>query len=128
MGVNLVEIQRLSLLNLSPNKPPDRAKATKPVNSRREPTAAEQSSQSEEGSRMPGEVLISVSSTVADSNGIDLSGNHLSFAVDDDTGSTVINIINNENGEVLKQIPSEDLLRLRKRMGEVQGLILDRRA
>ena len=125
----MVEIQRLSLLNLNPNKPPDRAKATKSIKSGRESTAKpEQSSQPEEGPRTPGEVLISVSSTVADSNGIDLSGSHLSFAVDDDTGSTVINIVNSENGEVLKQIPPEGLLKLRKRMGEIQGLILDRRA
>ncbi len=110
-----MEIQGLSLLNVNANKPPGQAKLPKPT---RQATTAESPS---------AEVLISVSSAVASSKGIDLSGNHLSFAVDDDTGITVINIIDSENGEVIKQIPPEDLLRLRKKMGEIQGLILDRK-
>ena len=109
-----MEIQQLSLLNVNANKPPGQVKLPKPT---RRATAESPSA----------EVLISVSSTVASSNGIDLSGSHLSFVVDDDTGSTVINIIDSENGELIRQIPSEELLTLRKKMGEIQGLLLDRK-
>ena len=114
-----MEIQRLSLLNVNPNKPLNQAKAK----STREPAAA--SSGKKEQSF--GDVLISVSSSVANSNGIDLSDNHLSFAIDDDTGATVINIIDGGTGEVIRQIPPDGILNLKKRMGEIQGLILDKR-
>ncbi len=66
------------------------------------------------------EVLISVSSTVADSSGIDLSSSRLSFAVDEGTGETVINIVDNKSGEVIKQIPSDDILKLKKKMVEIR--------
>ena len=117
-----MEIQRLSLLNVNSNKPPGQTKSPKPTR-----RAIAKPSSAEEGRYTSEEVLISVSSTVASSKGIDLSGNHLSFAVDDDTGTTVINIIDSENGDVIRQIPPEDLLKLRKKMGEIQGLILDRK-
>ncbi len=74
------------------------------------------------------EVLISISSTVADSSGIDLSSSRLSFAVDEDTGETVINIVDNKSGEVIRQIPSDDVLKLKKKMVEIQGLVLDQTA
>jgi flagellar protein FlaG len=121
-----VEIQRLPLLNINLGKPLDRAKPTKPT--RELAASAGQSSRTEDTEKSSEEVLISVSSTVANSNGIDLAGHHLSFSVDNDTGSTVINVFNSENGEVIKQIPPEGLLKLRKRMGEIQELLLDRKA
>ena len=117
-----MEFQRLSLPNVNANKPPGQAKSPKPTR-----RATAETSSAKGGQYTSEEVLISVSSTVASSNGIDLSGSHLSFVVDDDTGSTVINIVDSENGEVIKQIPSEELLRLRKKMGEIQGLLLDRK-
>ena len=122
-----MEIQRLPLLNLNSNKQVNRAKPTKAERAPKE-TASSKTDKAESSQQSAGEVLISVSNTVANSNGIDLSGSHLSFAVDDDTGSTVINIVDSSSGEVLKQIPPEDLLKLRKRMGEIQGLLLDRKA
>lgn len=122
-----MEIQRLSLLNINPNKAPDRAKSPRPT--RGSPSnSAGQSSRAEAEQRTSGEVLISVSSSVASSNDIDLSGHHLSFAVDGDTGDTVINVVDSENGEVIRQIPAEEVLKLRKKMGQMQGLLLDRRA
>ena len=117
-----MESQRLSLLNVNANKPPGQAKLPKPTH-----RATSGTSNAEEGQYTSEEVLISISSTVASSNGIDLSESHLSFVVDNDTGSTVINIVDSENGEVIRQIPPEELLRLREKMGEIQGLLLDRK-
>lgn len=133
MGVNSVEIQRLSPLlnNINPNKRLNRAKPSardlKNVSSG-ESSGTGQSDRADTGQEGAGEVLISVSNTIADSNGMDLSGRHLSFAVDSDTGATVINIVDSGSGEVIKQIPPEGLLDLRKKMGEIQGLLLDKRA
>lgn len=115
-----MEIQRLSLSNINPNKPTGKAKPAKPAR-------GEAASNSAKGPT-PGEVLISVSSSVADSNGIDLSDSHLSFAVDLRTGSTVLNIVDDESGEIIRQIPPDDVIKLKKTMGAIQGLVLDKKA
>ena len=120
-----MEIQGLPLLNIKPNKLPSRTKAEKNTSASdtknaKSPRMGGEQSQSTE-------VLISVSSTVADSKGIDRSDNSLAFSVDEETGETVINIIDNTTGDVIKQIPPDEILRLKKRMGEIQGLLLDRK-
>jgi uncharacterized FlaG/YvyC family protein len=129
-----VELQRLSLATLNLNKPLSRAKpirkpsqlassSAKKLWSSASDDSGEASSVAEDAQASQKDVLISVSNTVADSNGIDLSSRHLSFAVD---GETVINIVDNKTGEVFKQIPSNDILKLKKKMVEIQGLLLDR--
>lgn len=120
-----MEIQRLSLSNINPNKPTGKAKPAKPERGEAASKSAE-----EKGAKgpTPGEVLISVSSSVADSNGIDLSDSHLSFAVDLQTGSTVLNIVDDESGEIIRQIPPDDVAKLKKTMGAIQGLVLDKKA
>ncbi len=121
-----MEIQGLPLLNINANRPSSQAK---PARKTAASNSAARSSQTEEGgpSRQT-EVLISVSNTVADSNGINLSTSRLSFSQDQDTGETIINIVDNNTGDVIKQIPPDDILTLKKRMGELHGLLLDRRA
>ena len=46
----------------------------------------------------------------------------LQFSVDEDSGSTVIKVVDRETDEVVRQIPSEDLMRLRKRLEEAVGV------
>ena len=120
-----MEIQGLPLLNINANRPPSQAKSARKTASS---SSAARSSQTEEGTSRQTEVLISVSNTVADSNGINLSTSRLSFSQDQDTGETIINIVDNDTGDVIKQIPPDDILTLKKRMGELHGLLLDRRA
>ncbi len=48
----------------------------------------------------------------------------LHFTVDADTKQTVVKVINKETGEVIRQIPSEEALRLSKAMDTLQGLII----
>lgn len=127
-----MELQRLSLATLNLNKPLSARKPTASASS----SARKLWSSVSRGSPVPeddqalsqAEVLISISSTVADSSGIDLSSSRLSFAVDEDTGETVINIVDNKSGEVIRQIPSDDVLKLKKKMVEIQGLVLDQTA
>lgn len=47
----------------------------------------------------------------------------LQFSVDDDSGQTIIKVIDRETDEVVRQIPSEEVLRLRKRLEEASGII-----
>lgn len=125
-----MELQRLSLASLNLNKPLSARKPTASASSSaRKLWSSVSGSPVAEGDQVSSqaEVLISVSSTVADSSGIDLSSSRLSFAVDEDTGETVINIVDNDSGEVIRQIPSDDILKLKKKMVEMQGLLLDQR-
>ncbi len=45
----------------------------------------------------------------------------ISFTVDEDLGDTVIKVINPENDEVIRQIPSEELIILSKRLKSIYG-------
>lgn len=47
----------------------------------------------------------------------------LRFSVDEDSGDTVIKVIDRETDEVVRQIPSEELMRLRKRLEQAAGAI-----
>ncbi len=48
----------------------------------------------------------------------------LSFSVDDDTGRTVVKVINTQTDEVVRQIPSEEILAIARRIEDGEsGLI-----
>lgn len=47
----------------------------------------------------------------------------LRFSVDRDSGDTVVKVVDSETDEVLRQIPSEDVMRLRKRLEDAAGMI-----
>ena len=47
----------------------------------------------------------------------------LQFSVDDKSGETVIKVVDRETDEVVRQIPSEDVVRLRQRLQEAAGVI-----
>lgn len=49
----------------------------------------------------------------------------LHFAVDDQSGETVIKVVDRATDEVVRQIPSEDVLRLRQRLAEMSGALFD---
>jgi len=58
---------------------------------------------------------------------IDILTAHISFSKDDGTGDIVIKIIDNNTDKVIRQIPPEDIVELRKRLGDLQGLLLDKK-
>ena len=49
----------------------------------------------------------------------------LHFAVDDQSGETVIKVVDRATDEVVRQIPTEDVLRLRQRLAEMSGALFD---
>ena len=55
------------------------------------------------------------------------SGRQLSFSVDD-TGKTLLVKIVGDQGEVIRQIPSQEVLDLRKRIDALVGAFIDKRA
>jgi len=50
---------------------------------------------------------------------------NLSFSVDDDLGKSVITVKDSDSDEVIRQIPSEELVVLRKKMDDVAGILFD---
>ena len=53
----------------------------------------------------------------------------LFFSVDDSSGRTVVKVVNSETEEVIRQIPSEEVLRISRsiheQMGDISGLIFE---
>jgi len=52
----------------------------------------------------------------------------LKFSRDQDTGTIVIQMVNQKTGDVLRQLPSEVTLHLSAALGKLQGQIFDRKA
>ena len=50
---------------------------------------------------------------------------NLSFSIDEDSGDSIIIIKDSENDEVIRQIPSEELLVIRKKMDYLVGVLFD---
>ena len=50
---------------------------------------------------------------------------NLSFTVDEQLGQSVILVKDSESDEVIRQIPSEELVVLRKKMDDVVGILFD---
>ncbi len=51
---------------------------------------------------------------------------HLNFSKDESTGDTIVKIINSETDEVVRQIPSEEILRIASKMQDVIGVLFDK--
>ncbi|NIT63914.1 MAG: flagellar protein FlaG [Gammaproteobacteria bacterium] len=48
----------------------------------------------------------------------------LHFSVDEDSGRTIIRVIDSETQEIIRQIPPEEVLNLARRLNDADGLIL----
>ena len=52
----------------------------------------------------------------------------LEIEIDSDLNKAVIRILNGESGEIIRQIPAQELLDLAKHLGEPKGLLVRERA
>jgi flagellar protein FlaG len=52
----------------------------------------------------------------------------LEFAVDKESGRTIITVRNQETGEVIRQIPSDEVIALARKYAEGQPVLLDSKA
>ena len=50
------------------------------------------------------------------------------FTVDKETGKDVVKVVDRETKEVIRQIPSEEMVAIAKRLDELQGLIIRQKA
>ena len=59
---------------------------------------------------------------------LDPLATRLNFSVDEETGSFVVKVIDNETGDIIKQIPPEEMLNLRASLAELVGVLFDEKA
>lgn len=52
----------------------------------------------------------------------------LQFSIDDDTGKTIVKVIDSNTQEVIKQIPSEEMIAIAKALDKLKGLLLQQKA
>lgn len=52
----------------------------------------------------------------------------LEFSVDKDTNRTVVKVLARESGEVIRQIPAEEVLKIARMLDELKGLIIREKA
>jgi len=50
-------------------------------------------------------------------------GRNLNFAIDGDTGYHIVRVTNPETGEVVRQLPSEEMLRLAHSLTQISALV-----
>lgn len=52
----------------------------------------------------------------------------LQFKVREKTGDMVVRVLDRESGDVIRQLPPEDLLELRDKLDELRGVLFDKKA
>lgn len=52
----------------------------------------------------------------------------LHFRVDESSNRVVVTVMDSESGEVIRQIPSEDMMAMAQSLGMVQGLLVNEKA
>lgn len=53
---------------------------------------------------------------------------NLQFSIDEDSGRTIVRVIDTSTKEVIRQIPSEELLDISRAIDKLQGVLLHRKA
>jgi len=56
-----------------------------------------------------------------------MSGN-LEFSLDDQTGKTIIKVVDTETNELIRQIPSEEMLEIARALDRLQGILVRQKA
>ena len=54
--------------------------------------------------------------------------NNLLFSIDEDSGRTVVKVVDSSTMEMIRQIPSEEILSIAKALDKLQGLLLKQTA
>ena len=52
----------------------------------------------------------------------------LDFSVDDDTGRTIVRVIDKQTGTLIRQMPSREMLEIAKALDRLQGLLVSQSA
>jgi flagellar protein FlaG len=53
---------------------------------------------------------------------------NLEFSLDTESGTTVVKVVDNQTKEVIRQIPSEEMLNIAHAIDQMQGMLIKRKA
>lgn len=53
---------------------------------------------------------------------------NLNFKIDDKTGDVIVKVLNGKTGKLIRQLPPDDLIKLRKKLEELRGVLFDGKA
>ncbi|HNO74392.1 MAG TPA: flagellar protein FlaG [Nitrosomonas mobilis] len=53
---------------------------------------------------------------------------NLKFSIDEDTGKTVVKIMDSQTNELIRQIPSEEAINIARTLGKIEGLLFNDQA
>jgi flagellar protein FlaG len=59
---------------------------------------------------------------------VPIKSNALQFSLDDSSGQTIARVVDSETGEVIRQIPSKELLEIAHAIDKMQGMLLKQKA
>jgi flagellar protein FlaG len=59
---------------------------------------------------------------------LEAAAQNLRFSVDDATGKTVVRVVDTATGEVIRQVPTEELLAISRSIDRLQGLLFHQQA
>ena len=54
---------------------------------------------------------------------VDAAGRNIQFQLDDDSGRMIVKVTEASSGDVIRQMPSEEALRLAENMAEIQSVL-----
>ncbi len=86
------------------------------------PTAAESARQEQTDTHLRGLIEDSIRNINSE---LELRRISLNFSIDEDSESIVIQVVDSQSGKVIRQIPPDEILVLRKRLEELTGIIFD---
>lgn len=59
---------------------------------------------------------------------VNTSSSEIKFSIDEDSGRTVVRVVDRETQDVIRQIPSQEVLDLAQALGKLQGLLIRQKA
>jgi flagellar protein FlaG len=59
---------------------------------------------------------------------LESASHDLRFSLDESTGKMIVRVVDTDTGEVIRQIPSEELLAISRSLDRLKGLLFDQQA
>ncbi|WP_319240675.1 flagellar protein FlaG [uncultured Propionivibrio sp.] len=95
----------------------------------RAPGEAEQVTQAQSPAEQQAHSAENLSSAVKAVNDFVSSVNSdLKFSVDNDTGKTIVKVVDKNTDEVIRQVPSEEMMAIAKALDSIKGLLVKQKA
>jgi flagellar protein FlaG len=118
---NLGVSQNVSSPQLSQNQPVLDAEVVKKV-----ATVEIKPSNVQKESQITQEVVAKAATQIQ--NFVQEMGRNLSFTIDETTGYNVVRVMNPETNEVIRQLPSEELLKIARSMEQLNSVLVNQKA